>query len=168
MYPAARRRPPRLARLLDRAWARYDDLTDPQRVLLGVLLTLVLAASALYLLGAASLLALQRLPEAPPASTTAPLRAPLPPAVDEEVEPISPLMADITATPRPTATLRPTSTASPTPWPSPTPPRAGTPGSLGPPPGVRPPGAGPATPTSPALAPGRPATVTPTPWRPPR
>jgi hypothetical protein len=159
MYPAARRRPPRLARLLDRAWARYDDLTDPQRVLLGVLLAL---------LGAASLLALQRLPEVPLAPTTAPLRVPLPPAVDEEVEPISPLLADITPSPRPTVTPRPTSTASPTPWPSPTAPRAGAPASAGPPPGIRPAGTASATPTSRVLAPGRPATATPTPWRPPR
>lgn len=154
MYPAARRRPPRLARLLDRAWARYDDLSDPQRVLLGVLLALVLAASALYLLGAASLLALQRWPEGLPPSTTSPQQAAASPT--EEVEPISPLLADITPTLRPTLTPRPTSTASPTP------PRAsGLPGA-GPPsvsPGGRPLGLTTPTPT------GRGIAITPTPPR---
>lgn len=141
MHPAARRRPPRVAQLIDWAWARYDDLSDPQRVLLGVLVVLVLAASALYLLGAASLLAIQRLPETTPAATAIPEQAAARPT--SEVDPISPLLADITPTPRPTFTPRPTSTASPTPRPSPTFPRAGAPGGIAPrstPAPTRPPG----------------------------
>src|SRR5262249_56870090 len=62
---------PWLTSFADRLWDEYDRLHDWQRVGLGVAAALLLAATALYCLGAASLIALSRLPptataESPP------------------------------------------------------------------------------------------------------
>jgi hypothetical protein len=105
-------RRPRLARLAERAWRAYDDLSDPQRVGLGVVMALVLAASSLYCFGAATLLAVQRYPLATEIATPTPSPAP-----SATVEPISPLLAERTPTLRPTATPLPprlAPTATPT------------------------------------------------------
>jgi hypothetical protein len=94
----------RLEQLLNWAWDRYDWLSEWQRVGLGVVVTLALVASAMYCLGAASLLALSRQP-APPASAEAAPTATAPAGIDPvatEVNPISPLLADRTPTLRPT------------------------------------------------------------------
>ncbi len=118
---AALRRWPWLARLLDRAWDRYDDLGDWQRAGLGLAVALVLGASALYCLGVASLIALSRHP--PSAIAETPLTPVVPPGVatvaTREIEPISPLLADRTPTLRPTSTRSPTTTFGPSPTPSP-------------------------------------------------
>ena len=99
------RRWPWLARCVDRAWNRYDAFGEWQRVGLGVAAALVLAASSLYCLGAASLIALQRTP--PPVLAEAPA-APTPTAtllpILTSVNPISPLLAERSPTPRPSPT----------------------------------------------------------------
>ena len=114
---------------MDWVWDAYDDLSDRQRVGLGVAATLVLAASALYFLGAASLVALSRY--APTASAEAPVALTLTPTafpVATEVNPISPLLAERTPSPRPTATVSPTrGPATSTPTRTVTPTRAGSP-----------------------------------------
>jgi hypothetical protein len=113
------RRWPRLARFLDRAWERYDDLSDWQRVGLGVATALVLASASLYCFGAASLIALTRYPphlagdSAVAQEANGPLGTPVLPV--PEVEPISPLLAERTPTLRPTNTRTPTPTYGPSP-----------------------------------------------------
>ncbi len=103
-------RKPRLAKLAERVWAAYDDLSDPQRVGLGVVVALVLAASSLYCFGAATLLAVQRYPLATEIATPTPSPAP-----SATVGPISPLLAERTPTLRPTATPLPRRTPTPLP-----------------------------------------------------
>jgi hypothetical protein len=111
---AVLRRWPWLARHADRAWNRYDDFGEWQRIGLGVAAALVLAASSLYCLGAASLIALQRTP--PPVLAEAPA-APTPTAtllpIVTSVNPISPLLAERSPTPTPTPSAIPSATLRP-------------------------------------------------------
>jgi hypothetical protein len=101
----ALRRWPWLQRRLDRAWDTYDDLSDVQRVAFAGTAALLLAACALYLLGVASLLALQR--HTPTVAAEESVAADGAAAAPTEVNPISPLLAERTPTPSPTATTRP-------------------------------------------------------------
>ena len=60
------RRWPGPARRVDRAWRQYDQLGEWQRVGLGLGVALLLAASLLYTVGTASLIALARYQPPPP------------------------------------------------------------------------------------------------------
>jgi hypothetical protein len=94
-----------LERLLDWAWDQYDWLSEWQRVGLGVALTLLLASTSMYCLGAASLVALSRQPDTASAEPVAtPTASVTVDPVATAVEPISPLLADRTPTLRPTVT----------------------------------------------------------------
>ncbi|HZR97416.1 MAG TPA: hypothetical protein VFE37_01845 [Chloroflexota bacterium] len=114
------RRWPGLARRVDRAWDKYDQLGEWQRVGLGLAVALVLAASLLYTLGAASLLALARYQPPPP--TEVPVGSPTPTLlpIAPEVNPISPLLAERTPTARPSPTHTVTSGVGSDAGPSPT------------------------------------------------
>ncbi|HLH22571.1 MAG TPA: hypothetical protein VK066_08610 [Chloroflexota bacterium] len=106
-----------LARWVDRAWARYDQLGEWQRIGFGLAVALLLAASLLYTVGAASLIALARY-QPPPTMVAVGTATPTLLPIATDVNPISPLLAERSPTARPTATPTPVGGAAPARLPS--------------------------------------------------